>query len=339
MDGEVVPPLAFDRGAATARLHLEEIVACPRCRSRLNASASKWACANPACEFAHKGYPTAGGQPVLMDFEQSVFRREDYDEIDKVLPSSDGVKFSGSFRTYTNRTFRDRIRIAVYGINRIAPKNSLTVLQSLKGKAEHPRLLIIGGGTIGEGTDRFYEDGAVDIVAIDVYPSPFTCLLADAHWLPFADGVFDGVWIQSVLEHVLEPHRVVEQIYRVLKPDGLVYAETPFMMQVHEGAHDFTRFTLSGHRWLFRNFDQIEGGSLGGAGWAMLWSVRYFWRALGIGDKAATALTAPFFWLRYFDRLMRRRTSADAGLGFFFFGRKSHTAMGPKEIIAYYQTQ
>ncbi len=319
-------------------MNIEQIVACPRCQSALDVSAPKWACTNATCDYARDGYPTAGGQPVLVDFEKSVFNRTDYDE-DKsvVLPS--GVMFSGSFRTYSNMTFRDRIRQVIYGVNHVATRNSFAVLKSLKARSAKPRLLIIGGGTLGLGTDTLYKDGSVEIVGIDVYPSPNTCLLADAHWLPFANEVFDGVWIQAVLEHVLEPHLVVEQIYRVLKPDGVVYAETPFMMQVHEGAHDFTRFTFSGHRWLFRKFAQIDGGSLGGAGWAMLWSVRYFWRALGIGDKAATTLTAPFFWLRYFDHVMRRRTSADAGLGFFFFGRKSETAMTPKEIIAYYQTQ
>ena len=33
---------------------------------------------------------------------------------------------------------------------------------------------------------------------------------------------FDGVMIQAVLEHVLEPTRVVAEIHRVLKPDGLL---------------------------------------------------------------------------------------------------------------------
>jgi SAM-dependent methyltransferase len=227
----------------------------------------------------------------------------------------------------------------VLGTNHLATEKSFAVLQALKSRAENPRLLIIGGGSLGAGVDTFYQDEAVEIVSIDVYPSPYTCLLADAHFLPFRNEVFDGVWITSVLEHVLEPHAVVEQIYRVLKPGGLVYAETPFMMQVHEGPHDFTRYTLSGHRWLFRKFDQIDAGVLGGSGHAVVWSVRYFWRALGVGDKAAILLTAPFFWLRYFDRLMRRRPSADGALGIFFLGRKGESMLSPKEIIAYYETQ
>jgi SAM-dependent methyltransferase len=290
------------------------------------------------CRFSQEGYPTASGQPVLVDFERSVFRRGDYDDHAPVVPQR-GARFSGSFRTYTNNTFRDKIRQVIYGVNHVAKRNSFDVLASLKQNAERPRLLIIGGGTLGLGTDTLYNDGSVDIAAVDVYPSPYTCLLADAHGLPFADAVFDGVWIQAVLEHVLEPHVVVQQIHRVLKPQGVVYAETPFMMQVHEGAYDFTRFTRSGHRWLFRDFEQIDSGLLGGAGWSMLWAVRYFWRGFGFGEKVATALTAPFFWLRYFDHLMRHRPNADAGLGFFFFGRKSSHALSHQDIIAYYQTQ
>jgi SAM-dependent methyltransferase len=41
-------------------------------------------------------------------------------------------------------------------------------------------------------------------------------------------------WIQAVLEHALDPPVVVAEIYRVLKPGGLVYADTPFMQRVHE---------------------------------------------------------------------------------------------------------
>lgn len=72
-------------------------------------------------------------------------------------------------------------------------------------------------------------DSSVDVVTVEVYASSNTDLMADGHSLPFRDTAFDGVWIQAVLEHVLEPQRVVAEIYRVLKPKGIVYAETPFM--------------------------------------------------------------------------------------------------------------
>ena len=44
-----------------------------------------------------------------------------------------------------------------------------------------------------------------------------------------------------------------------------------FMQQVHERAYDFTRFTQSGHRWLFRRFSEVSAGPVGGAGVALAW--------------------------------------------------------------------
>ena len=122
-------------------------------------------------------------------------------------------------------------------------------LGQLKEDNKRPRILVIGGAR-GSGADELYEDISIDLVGTDIYPSTNTKIVADGHQLPFIDASFDGVWIQAVLEHVLDPPIVAAEIYRVLKPGGLVYADTPFMQQVHEGAYDFTRYTVSGHRWL-----------------------------------------------------------------------------------------
>ena len=317
---------------------LNEIICCPRCLSTLDFSTGKPLCTSATCTYEREGFPTSGGQPVLVDFEQSVFTRTNYSETDAaVLPSK--VKFAGATRDYTNRSLRTRFRELMLGSNLIAEQKGELVRETLKAQTPNPCLLIIGGGALGSGVGTFYGDDAVQVVATDVYASPNTCLLADAHCLPFKNEVFDGVWITAVLEHVLEPHVVVEQIRRVLKPGGLVYAETPFMQQVHEGPYDFTRFTHSGHRWLFRMFDQIDAGVIGGPASSVVWSIRYFWRGLGIGDKAATLLTAPFFWIRFFDRFMRGHPNSDGALGIFFFGKKTERALLPKDIIAYYKDQ
>jgi SAM-dependent methyltransferase len=163
--------------------------------------------------------------------------------------------------------------------------------------------------------------------------------VADAHKLPFEDGVFDGVWVQAVLEHVLEPATVVAEIHRVLRRNGLVYAETPFMQQVHERAYDFSRFTQSGHRWLFRRFAEVSAGPTGGAGVALVWSIRYFSRALGAGDKLSRLISLPFFWIRFLDVFARGRAVADGASGFFFLGRRSEQAIQPHAMPKYYERQ
>jgi SAM-dependent methyltransferase len=45
--------------------------------------------------------------------------------------------------------------------------------------------------------------------------------------LPFAPASFDGVFASHVLEHITNPLPLMDEIFRVLKPQGLVYVECP----------------------------------------------------------------------------------------------------------------
>lgn len=242
-------------------------------------------------------------------------------------------------RDLTRRSLGSRLHSVGFGKNPVAASNCAKFLVLLKQRFGRPRVLVVGGGTIGSGADKLYKDASIELVGTDVFASPCTSLVADAHKLPFDDGVFDGVWIQAVLEHVLEPPTVVAEIHRVLRRDGLVYAETPFMQQVHERAYDFLRFTQSGHRWLFRRFSEIEAGPTSGAGVALVWSIRYFFRALGAGDKWSRLISLPFFWIRFFDHLGRGRAVADAASGFYFLGQRSENMIYPNEMPKYYDRQ
>jgi SAM-dependent methyltransferase len=268
-------------------------------------------------------------QPVLIDFAASIFDRKMYD-------SDNGSVLQ---RDVTRRSVGSRLHRFTSGRNPIAASNCARFIDLLKQTSERPIVLVIGGGTIGSGAEELYSDGSIDLVGTDVYASPYTVLVADAHKLPFVDGVFDGVWVQAVLEHVLEPATVVAEIHRVLRRDGLVYAETPFMQQVHERAYDFSRFTQSGHRWLFRRFSEVSAGPVGGAGVALVWSIRYFSRALGAGDKLSRLISLPFFWIRFLDVFGRGRAVADAASGFFFLGRRAEQAIDPHVMPKYYDRQ
>jgi SAM-dependent methyltransferase len=294
---------------------IAKLICCPRCHGELRLTSGMAYCTTEDCLYKTQGFPRVeGGQPVLIDFERSIFPRENYTVDHSVSVRNRNVRTSGLL--YWVR------ELALSVDEKVSPSNARLMLEELKRLSTRPTLLVVGGGAVGHGVEILLKDGGVDVVAMDVYASPNTQLLGDGHSLPFRGEVFDGVWIQAVLEHVLEPHAVVSEIYRVLKPGGVVYAETPFMCAVHEGAYDFTRFSPSGHRWLFRRFSQIGAGILGGAGTTLVWSIRYFWRAFGIGEKAAIVLTLPLFWLRYLDRFANKRDSADAAYAVWFFGRK-----------------
>jgi SAM-dependent methyltransferase len=61
--------------------------------------------------------------------------------------------------------------------------------------------------------------------------------------LPFPDGVFDTVLATDVLEHVIYPQRVFEEISRLLRPGGTLIAGVPFLYWIHEEPHDYYRYT------------------------------------------------------------------------------------------------
>jgi SAM-dependent methyltransferase len=200
------------------------------------------------------------------------------------------------------------------------------------------KILIIGGSIKGVGMDAIYSNESFDIVGSDVSFGPHTTLICDAHDIPFVDEVFDCVIVQAVLEHVLDPQRCVSEIHRVLKHAGLVYAETPFMQQVHMKQYDFTRFTYLGHRRLFSHFAEVGSGPVCGPGTALAWSYSCFLKSFASSRKISRLLAffarMTSFFFKYFDYyLIDKPGSYDAASGLFFMGRKSNSVLSDRELI------
>ncbi len=57
-------------------------------------------------------------------------------------------------------------------------------------------------------------------------PSPFVCLQADVHRLPFHEEQFDLVLANNMLYHVADLPLAVAEMHRVLKPEGTICAST-----------------------------------------------------------------------------------------------------------------
>ena len=83
-------------------------------------------------------------------------------------------------------------------------------------------------------------------VNIDLFALPGVNVAADAEQLPFPSNRFQRVECDAVLEHVLNPRRVMCEIRRVLAPGGYVHLVTPFCHPIHAYPNDFRRFTIDG---------------------------------------------------------------------------------------------
>jgi len=73
--------------------------------------------------------------------------------------------------------------------------------------------------------------------------------------IPCKDNEFDLVIAQEVLEHVKDPCRAVEEVYRVLKPGGHFYLQLPFIIGFHPCPNDYWRFSHEGIQELLGHSD------------------------------------------------------------------------------------
>lgn len=320
--------LLFESMPSVEAIVGQDLFICPCCASPVRLEAGRWRCTGAPCRYADEPFPIVSGKPALVDFEHSVL---DADRL-RALEGASEIR-----RSRLNRV-KGRL---LHPANTTAPTNVARMLELLRADdataGRRPRILVIGGGAVGAGLDELYADPTVDLICFDIYASPTVQFIADGHSVPLADGSIDGVVIQAVLEHVLEPTVVAKEIHRVLRNGGIVYADTPFLQQVHEGPYDFTRFTDSGHRYLFRSFERIDSGSIAGAGTALRWSVDYFVRALTRSVKLGRIVALCFFWLSFADRILDPKHSVDAASSVFFLGRKTAFPITEADIIDYYQ--
>ncbi|MGI8411175.1 MAG: class I SAM-dependent methyltransferase [Solirubrobacteraceae bacterium] len=283
-------------------------------------------------------YPVVAGVPILINERRSPFRIADY--LPQTNPST------GSRLIHLLAAGVDALPSLSRNVGSRENFHALAALMRDRGpRAGHTnrfRILVVGGASVGVGSQGLLEEPDVDVIETDIVRTARTQIVCDAHDLPFATGAFDVVICQAVLEHVLDPVRVVSEIHRVLADDGLVYSEIPFMQQVHGGRYDVTRFTLLGHRRLYRCFDEVRSGAQGGPGMALAWSLWYFMRALApgrIGRGLAVVLARIlFFWLKYIDDFIVEKPAAiDAASGTFFMGRRRIDAVNDAEILASYR--
>ena len=117
------------------------------------------------------------------------------------------------------------------------------------------KVLDLGSG-LGRYTRCLQSKGA-KVTSLDmVIPNKKTgsgMVCANAIFAPFTSGMFDLVISISLIEHVKEPEKLVEEMVRITKPGGHMYISfPPFYSPV--GGHHFSPWHLFGEKmavWAF----------------------------------------------------------------------------------------
>jgi SAM-dependent methyltransferase len=100
--------------------------------------------------------------------------------------------------------------------------------------------------------------GRSDIINIDIFDFDDVDLIADANRLPLYSRSADLVINKVMLEHVATPEIIVNEMYRLVKTNGWIICYLPFMVPYHAAPDDYHRWTISGIKTLFKDFDELE---------------------------------------------------------------------------------
>ena len=118
----------------------------------------------------------------------------------------------------------------------------------------HKTVVEIGSGEDEQSCKRFFDVGYFDFIKTDITRK-------HEHWditkKPFREKV-DVVLCLSVLEHVMDVEKGVENIYKSLRSGGYVIISVPFFYTLHLLPFDYWRFTEFSLKKLFKKFKIIE---------------------------------------------------------------------------------
>ena len=132
--------------------------------------------------------------------------------------------------------------------------------EALEQLTKKDLILDLGGGhpysSLGEYKQMFRTVDKYYCFAIDADCRPH--IIGDIPTLPFKSESVENIICVSVLEHVPEPQKVVNEIHRILKPGGMILLVIPFVFPYHSIDHDYYRFTKDGIGHLFRHFREVH---------------------------------------------------------------------------------
>lgn len=122
----------------------------------------------------------------------------------------------------------------------------------------------------GSGDKRPYREqfshAKYESTDMEQLPDGTHAFLCSLDKIPRPDNTYNAIVCTQVLEHVEFPQQVINEFYRILKPEGKLFLTAPQGARVHGEPHHFFNFTEYGLASLFKqagfgiNFIRSNGG-------------------------------------------------------------------------------
>lgn len=95
-------------------------------------------------------------------------------------------------------------------------------------------------------------------VGCDIRPGLGVDRIEDVHRLKIKSCSVGTILIMDTLEHVENVYQAMDEVYRVLKPRGMVIISSVMNFPIHDYPSDYWRFTPKAFELLLRRFDYYE---------------------------------------------------------------------------------
>jgi len=199
---------------------IKSIVVCPKCRLKLNYSASNATCSNCNSNFKisnDKIYLTTQSVP-----------NDSFDAVKNRLKN-----FLGKY-------------YYIFGIKIIAPVYPYPYENLILKKLTAGCI----GVNIGSGNVRIHDQ----LLNVDITDYPEVDIICDAQVFPFDSDSLDHVVSIGLIEHIRDPDAFVRETYRCVRPGGWSHHLVPFLYPFHASPFDYFRYSAEGLKVLFRDW-------------------------------------------------------------------------------------
>lgn len=306
---------------------LLDILACPRCRESLTTTCGQFRCMTCGATFEQEN-----GIPVLLDDESrheiARFYQGKYEggREAKAPPQSLLGRLAAWYPQPPERKIGD-----------VTIRNLQRFWALLRESCDEPNVLMLGkrqSRINGEPTHRYAEIRALEAASfrLDIQARSGVDVVGDGHKMPFVDNAFHGAFALTTLKHLRNPFRFVEELHRVVRPGGLVYAQCVSLAPYHRWPGDHAHFTTSGLAQLFAQFEPIDTGVNGGPSYTIAKLLPYYFACVFsfnnptlyklVWHGSAWAL-APLRYLDYF--LLNNPWKDYVAYSNYFLGRKARS--------------